>query len=69
MRESSTECGRALSWADLWEPGFLGVDHLCSSKVYLCLECSTISLVTSMTKVPSLSKGSDSDFSIVFPGS
>lgn len=40
MRESRAECDPSV-WS------FLGVDCLCSWKVYLCLEFSTISLVMS----------------------
>lgn len=40
MRESRAECDPSV-WS------FLGVDCLCSWKVYLCLEFSTVSLVMS----------------------
>lgn len=65
MRESGAECGQGL----LWSPGSLSMDHPCHLEVCLCLEFSTMNPDASMTKVPSLSDCSDSNFNIAFPGS
>lgn len=60
---------QGLPWGFPWVPGSLEGDHSCSLEVYLCLHFSNIHPVTSMTKVPSLSRSSDSDFNISFPDS